>query len=58
MLIDSLYISKKLKGTTIEMIATLRGIEALHDGIPIKRWKYWKHVLNIDVDYILEKHLL
>ncbi len=52
------YISKKLKGTTIEMRVTLRGVEALHDGKLIKRWRYWKHVLNIAVDYSLEKHLL
>jgi len=40
------------------MRVTLRGVEALHDGKLIKRWKYWKHVLNIAVDYSLEKHLL
>ena len=34
------HISKKLKGGTVEMRVTLRGIEAWTDGKQIKRWKY------------------
>lgn len=52
------HISKKLKGNTVEMRVTLKGIEAWADGKQIKRWKYWEHVSNIAVGYMLEKHLL
>lgn len=52
------HISKKLKGTTVEMKVTLKGIEAEHDGKLIKRWKYWEYILNNAVDNMPEKHLL
>jgi hypothetical protein len=34
------HISKKLKGTTVEMRVTSKGIEAEYGGKLIKRWKY------------------
>jgi len=52
------HISKKLKGTTLEMRVTLKDIEAEYCGKLIKRWKYWEYVLNNAVDYIPKKHLL
>ncbi|PIV13885.1 MAG: hypothetical protein COS45_00550 [Candidatus Huberarchaeum crystalense] len=52
------HISKKLKGTTVEMRVTLKGIEAKYGEKLIKRWKYWKYVPTNDVGYMSEKHLL
>jgi len=52
------HISNKLKGATVEMRITLKGIEAWYCEKLIKRWKYWEQILNIDVDYTLKRHLL
>ena len=49
---------RKMSGETVEVLVTLRGIEVWHNGAFIKRWKYWKYVLGIATDYMLEKCLL
>ena len=45
-------------GKTVEVTATLRGVEVWHNGAFIKRWKYGEYVLGISADYMLKKYLL
>jgi hypothetical protein len=47
-----------MKGTTVEIKATLKGVKEKYDGKLIKRWKYWVICLNNAVGYVPEKHLL
>ena len=52
------HVSKKMFGKTVEVRVTLRGVEVWHNGVFIKRWKYWEYVLDITADYMLKKYLL
>lgn len=52
------HIGKRMRGETISMRITLKGLEAWHNGIFLKRWKYWEYVLHIDANYTIEKYLL
>ena len=52
------HVGRKMFGKSVEIKVTLRGVEVWHNGAFIKRWKYWKYVLGIGVDYMLKKYLL
>jgi len=52
------HVSGSLSGETVEVRVTLRGVEVWHNGIFIKRWKYWEYVIGIDAGYMLKKYLV
>jgi len=51
------HLTKRMSGKTVEVRITLRGLEIWFKGVFVKRWKYWKYVLGIDVDHILKEYV-
>jgi hypothetical protein len=52
------HVNGDLSGKTVEVNVTLRGIEVWHNGVFIKRWKYWENIIDIAFDYMQNKYLL